>query len=100
MKILQNADIAALDLVIFRRIGELQRHYPEIHQVLAVDASKPAGEHQAEAKLARRKRGVLTARSLPIVAAAHDIVAVDSLHFFRSLAVGPVYHAKGEFGDL
>src|SRR5713101_9669230 len=43
---------------------------------------------------------MFAARSLTIVAAAHDSVAVGSLQLLRSLAVGAVYHVKSELGDL
>ena len=67
--------VALRDPVVVGRVGEGQRQDAEIGQVLPVDAGEAPGQHHAQAEVARRERGVLAARALPVVVAGDDGVA-------------------------
>src|SRR6185312_17509023 len=100
MKVSQHQNLATLDLIVVRWIGEFKRQDSKIDQILPVDAGKPASKHDAKAEIARRERGMFTARPLPIVAASYDSMTVGARQRFCSLAVGLVHHVEGEFGDF
>jgi hypothetical protein len=68
-------DITDLQAIEIRRVGEGEREYAEVDQVLPVDPGETLGQYGLEAEVARSQRRVLATRSLAVVGPGDDGMA-------------------------
>jgi hypothetical protein len=66
------------------RIDEQQRQDAVVHEIFAVDARNAVRQHDTRTRSADGKRGLVTARSLPVVASADNGMTIAV-----ALAPGP-----------
>src|ERR671920_410176 len=93
----QLPDLPLFEPVVVRFILEAQREDALGDQVPAVDAGEALRDNGPDAEVQRRQRGVLAARTLPVVVPAHDKAR---RHLLGLPVVLGVEAAEGEFGDL
>src|ERR1019366_9996800 len=96
----QREHIALEDVETILRVLEHDRHDPEVHEVLSMDAREALGEHGSKSEIARGERCVLPARALTVVAPAHDDPTGLVPNRHRPVIERLVYVGEGELGDL
>ena len=72
LDVLDDQHVAVLDPVIVGRVGEGQRHDPEIDEVVQVDPLDALGDDGADAQVHGAQGGMLPRGALPVAQAGHD----------------------------
>jgi len=88
-------DRSLLEAFQVARLDELQRQDAVVHEVLAMNTRNALGQHDTGAEIAHGQGGMLTARSLPVVAPADNRVTV-SVALACAINVGFVDRFEGD----
>ena len=88
-------DRSLLEAFQVARLDEQQRQDAVVHEVLAMNTRNAVGQHDTGAEIAHGQGGMLTARSLPVVAPADNGVTVSVL-LTRTINVGFVNRFEGQ----
>ncbi len=93
-------DITLPKAIVIGPIHEDKRQNAEIHEVLPVNACHALGDDQLQAKKSRGQCGMLTTRTLPVIAPPNDGMPALSADRHGAIVVGRIDDVIREFCDL